>query len=950
MIIRGGRRGYFSLTALLVLIAPRSSSSLSPYLFSPERAKCRPFLPSRRSQGAATPPPPLLIPSTGVYVHDSSYSRYSGVPLRSQAHPSDDGVNKDELSNLLIQNTFGRRLLTLSANDFKDRSRLSVLAEAYVSGTWRLCIVTGVRAPQSKTDVKSQTKTAQPKLEVIFLPRPNDENPTSTSAGAKYSISDEKPRLIGIGDVTTVWTPALTAPNEEFIQSIQSLLASVQMDMQREFAVNHCELSMQNLYEETRGSGKGRGASGLTKKQIPNVASKVRDRARAEDLLRTVIKAGPGMHRLVDSWDAAKFLFRSNGNNLPSCDEKSIKKRIIGAEVLHVDSTLGGRFKRMPCMFVSAQGGNGDSDIEQMTILNGGWLALDSGNRVGAETRKFAERLLANASLNKNSGDNRSSPPMVLTDADERIVNRLECMAMGDSLEGNTEEADIERDVRDTLRALGMPVTSEGARDALICIGRWTEQSLTDPGRKLVVEPWPKTVLDAARILASFVEQRKELLTPKRAQKKGKVEGDAQLGDFEGRTNLSSIPCVCVDAKGTAFRDDAIGVRPRASTGRKVIDGVSKWEILIHIADVSDVFSPSPAGVSQEDDFTPLREVAKRRGYSRYDLPLGPLHLMPPEALKALAFRPLDQSKRRAKPNRCVTLWAYIDDNSGQLVDAGVERAIISAPVPLTFASASSLLETDTSQASPDLQKAQSILAVAERNLLLWSEHQYANSKAAAKRLKRMTAKAIVSEATRSGDQGNQFRYSRAHKIVDSALDLYGHALRDLLRAVNAPVPSAPGAGADRRARLGTAPLRRYVDAVAQRQALSVLCNYGGPPLSRKACKLATQAAAKASHSIQNFKSMKKGAGIKSSVDVRVLERLEGHLARLDGREKARLVRAISTGRQNEVVLEGIGVSLQCTGVDGSLSPGEHILVEIIEIDPSKGVLKIKLSERNKKL
>lgn len=73
-------------------------------------------------------------------------------------------------------------------------------------------------------------------------------------------------------------------------------------------------------------------------------------------------------------------------------------------------------------------------------------------------------------------------------------------------------------------------------------------------------------------------------------------------------------------------------------------------------------------------------------------------------------------------------------------------------------------------------------------------------------------------------------------------------------------------------------------------------------------------------------------------------------MARLDGREKARLVRAISTGRQNEVVLEGIGVSLQCTGVDGSLSPGEHILVEIIEIDPSKGVLKIKLSERNKKL
>ena len=49
-----------------------------------------------------------------------------------------------------------------------------------------------------------------------------------------------------------------------------------------------------------------------------------------------------------------------------------------------------------------------------------------------------------------------------------------------------------------------------------------------------------------------------------------------------------------------------------------------------------------------------LHEAAESRGTSRYDLPLGPLHLLQPMALWALAFPENENS------TRCVTLWAYI--------------------------------------------------------------------------------------------------------------------------------------------------------------------------------------------------------------------------------------------------------------------------------------------------
>jgi exoribonuclease R len=63
--------------------------------------------------------------------------------------------------------------------------------------------------------------------------------------------------------------------------------------------------------------------------------------------------------------------------------------------------------------------------------------------------------------------------------------------------------------------------------------------------------------------------------------------------DVLGRTDLLSLPCACVDAVHATFRDDAIGIRPQSSTGRRTNAAASKWEVLVHVTNVSNLYFES---------------------------------------------------------------------------------------------------------------------------------------------------------------------------------------------------------------------------------------------------------------------------------------------------------------------------------------------------------------------
>jgi len=207
-----------------------------------------------------------------------------------------------------------------------------------------------------------------------------------------------------------------------------------------------------------------------------------------------------------------------------------------------------------------------------------------------------------------------------------------------------------------------------------------------------------------------------------------------------------------------------------------------------------------------------------------------------------------------------VTLWAYIDERDGKLLEAGLERTIIASPTALSFAEATSLLDCDSS----DKSNAKAVLSVAHRNLSRWSRRHANLNEAARKREERLSQKELISKATgrdgRDDGVGGSFQRSRGHRLVDSSLDLYAFALGTLMRRANQPIPRAPGSMENRGGRLGTAPLRRYIDGMAQRQAIAVLCDYDCKPLTKEECRQAARLASKANEAISNIKASKVSA------------------------------------------------------------------------------------------
>jgi translation initiation factor 2 alpha subunit (eIF-2alpha) len=54
-------------------------------------------------------------------------------------------------------------------------------------------------------------------------------------------------------------------------------------------------------------------------------------------------------------------------------------------------------------------------------------------------------------------------------------------------------------------------------------------------------------------------------------------------------------------------------------------------------------------------------------------------------------------------------------------------------------------------------------------------------------------------------------------------------------------------------------------------------------------------------------------------------------------------MKATSTGRNNEVVILGVGAIGLCKGVKGTLKSGDQVLVQVDNIDPEKGLLDVSL-------
>jgi RNB domain len=789
------------------------------------------------------------------------------------------------LESILRRNAeyqFTQRLIAIPIHRMRQKV---FLAEVFVSKQCILAQILSVILPST-----SEQQQQPPKFLIQIVSQLKNNDRANTTM------------VVDIGQITTIWDDVDCAIlNENFKAWSDPDGDTVQQYVQSN--ADHIEFVLDRLHQTRRSRPNHSGNSKTTIqkliKEIDQCCPEQPEQEHATMVFQKVFKTGMNYQRIIDSsilLSYLKFSHKTKVNDPTSVEHH----RVIAAYILANDAQLGGRLKRWPCIYVSTSKdygdntSNDDSIATTISIINGGWFITDQAVRTGTEARKFVERAVGafgeDYTIRNDDNTNRAQLPSTIKDknrtptiADERIFRRLECLAMGELInavtpdtvhpthqESMTPPAELEFDVREVLRTMKVPISPDGAKQALIQTGYWSKDISKQASLAKMIQPWSKPILDAAK----WYTNRRSL--------------DTNDDDTMDRIDLTELPCVCVDAMKATFRDDAIGVRLRSSTGRTVLPDASKWEILIHITDVSDIYSIFPqnnrgnnsnnnkemsAAPSSDQQLCILRDAAARRGSSRYDLPFGPLHLFPPIVLQSLSFPATKGYSKNAASSRCVTIWAYIDERNGQLVDCGIERTLISSPTILTFGEASNLLDrkpTPTSSSnieSATQQAAQAILMVVERNLKLWDNYERQHNVAAQKREVRLAAREQSSlqkhSKTRqlrleeSDDGVNGFRRTRGHRLVDVSLNLYTNVAMQLLQRSKAPIPRAMGADYNTRGgRVGTAPLRRYIDGQIQRQLLAVFCHYG-TPMTMEECQQVSIIANQANNSINNIRAIR---------------------------------------------------------------------------------------------
>jgi cytoskeletal protein RodZ len=763
-------------------------------------------------------------------------------------------------------------------------------------------------------------------------------------------------KVIDVGQITTVWK--ITKSLEEKLnktkqqQNNQNLIRE---KVERNLPIDHVETILERKYKYHVSRGRNvigtKQQGALTKKQIDMIsaASSIGSSSLDDDsfeqteelriiidkILKQCLRCGSKYTRLLDSYLLEEEMFYDkvegttindysgnlkNGKNGKGygCKPTSLYERLtLCATVLAEDTISNGRFKRMPCMWLPPSSTSTDDSINteedneslspskttpntntntntiDVTIINGGWIVVDESVRAAVQGRQFAKNALANGGR-FDRGSN-----------DERILCRLESLACGErlkqqekwnknKLDGGIGGLKLEVDVRTTLEVMSLPFTSEGAQEALIRMGRWTNTTGDEIDNNTEAnnnydsnyERWSSSVLEASKWYNKMDILRRQKMKlkileirKKDQQRKNKKENNNNDTStkkksssllIERRIDLTALPCICVDAAATRFRDDAFGIRTRSSTGRKVHKD-ARFEILVHIADVSDIYAPDPyvigtpyagnnpaAGTAEdqeEDDeeegqskktkqqqqppkiyieqqrkyLQELEQAACSRIRSKYDLPLGPLHLLPTTVLQSLS---LDAYKHDwtsdpdtwpnswqtitedvGSVNRCVTVWVYIDETNGRLLDMGMERSIISRPLALTFEHATKILDMPEEQQKnlpPLLAKARALLTAVETNIRIWEDARIKNDDSHRAREEKLRAKEFVSKQVysnrqydnnnnRGGGRGKNkkrddgrdgsFNRSRGHNLVDSTLVLYENAFRMMRSKKHVMIP-----------------------------------------------------------------------------------------------------------------------------------------------------------------
>ncbi|GMI04923.1 hypothetical protein TrLO_g15142 [Triparma laevis f. longispina] len=607
---------------------------------------------------------------------------------------------------------------------------------------------------------------------------------TSVQSKSKVGIKldGEAERTVDLGQIITVYDESESSSHTK--ESILTSSAKTALSTLSSSSVDEIENGLETVWKRYRKRKGGKDKftqKHLTKKELHQLSPVV------AEILRNAYKRDASLFRSLDA-TLSLFPKKSPKATLPS-------QILATATFILSDSRTGGRFKRLPCFPLAYDEVDGS-----ILVLNGGWLANDENMRQTNEASKFAQR---------NNNENPGGPE--LEASDESILSRMEFLAMGSDLKLRRDDVSAppcdDVGVKEALKKLGLPVTPQGAKAALVMLNRWSEKK-EEAHKTAQVSPWSEATIESSNNFIAYAKARRKV----KSMEQGKF-----------------FPNFTIDAKKTVFRDDAVGIQPRPK--KNVVNG-NKYELVISITDVSavswaDIDESRDGGFTKEDAET-LKKAAQSRCLSRYDLPFGPLHLLPPPVLQGLSIKEGDK-------NECVSVIVYLDEETGEVIDARVERNLILAK-SLSYEEANVMLDSEEEGRG----KTQDALLKIEGLLSSWQRRRILTSAVSKQRNERLASR---SERSRT------FARSRAHRIVDSSLDLYSTVATKLLRDKKAPVCRMPGSGVNKGGRLATGPLRRWVDMLAQKQMLAVLVGAGNA-MSDEECRAASERAGRMRNAI----------------------------------------------------------------------------------------------------
>ncbi|KAJ8906124.1 hypothetical protein NDN08_002622 [Rhodosorus marinus] len=464
---------------------------------------------------------------------------------------------------------------------------------------------------------------------------------------------------------------------------------------------------------------------------------------------------------------------------------------------------------------------------------------------------------------------------------------------------GAASETSLNKATRTLLKELGYPETPEGAAATLVDVGYWSEERLKERVDSNVSGGGPDaldwTFPDAA------VAEAKRVLEEQNNVRRGYADGSVALWRDQKRVDTDIY---CVDEFSTRFYDDAVSA--------EILDERTT-RVYVHVADVDAVVQPKGD----------IDRIALARGESMY-LPKRPFHMIPPAAMEASSFNPVLHGL-------AVSVAFDVDLETGDIIDTKVFRSVLRPIIRVTYDQFNEIASDKNVDTYPKkwVDDLKVLCRATEAMMKQRSESEGSSRKDDDRRIAGVTVYGGRKKKTIVRD----FKRSFGHRAVDELLSVAGEQLRKFAKKKKCALPERSGAELFA-LRCGTAPMRRYVDLVIQRQIKTVLVGHQMPARRRRMMELCTYLEKRHSE-VQKILDSHRRSALYLSLAEQVADQ------KAAGVDHPLMNAKIITIRKKNTLLALLGTGLTALApnpVDlaSELNVGDQVQVKILDVKPER--------------